>query len=761
MSKVDIPGLAEKLLVVTGRQLDDSSLPTDLLGLSKDVGTKAASGSINAIFGATIAVGIHLYNGADDKDDDGVIGMALARKPASAVPSIDWRPQIEITSGNAWLKYSLEAEVTARATSKIGNAGGSISGDRSLRLLCYKRHNGGEPILPAIVTDLGDVHSPLSAADVLALSIQEATALKIRGKLSATLRLSWADIFSTSMHEFAEFGSARENDPFLIKVSSSASATFTVTVDDDFTLCFVREKQSGDAAIRVALRKAVNHDRRFVAKADVQIAFADPSAVRDVLAGVMAGVLDAPAAALAAIENATSLDSVPTEYRWLVKGLAERFGFAEADPLQPVKEQLRKLDALLNDRIERVARAKVSMGFRYEYARIASEASLLEATLSEAALGELHGAILEFDFAKVLAYSGPGMDLDFFLHQRTIDRVRAYGFSLGIGAWLNIGGKQTRRDLFVTRSYVSAATELASRAYTGSTHYKANVNSWSTDYGAVFKADQEQAQPMCDTSSRNFACGLHLWWEEAKLKPESRLARIVDDAVLWGAIDGAGVAALQQRLGRALAGVSECKLRLSVMLEDQGLRQALRELADVGNEELGKHAARALPWQARQLIRASCASRETTYASFFSAYAKAPESAGNSLKQLIAASLRGQSAGLAGQEAVGETPWTLYQVLLRADANDQGFWQRWQSFREGATRLAALVDGQGDWSDFDEAFGLLSRPFEQAYLIRIVASVFARKLPQLLHDAKAYSTTMTLSFELAGKEQTIVIGGKT
>lgn len=758
MSNVEIPELARKLLVFGGKRLNDS-VPTEVLSLAREVGTTAKSGAITAVFGASVAAAIHLYNDAGDRDEDGVLGAA-GTDSGTAKPTIAWQPQLLFTAGSAWLKYSLGADVTARASGGIGAAGGSIGGDRSLRLLCYKRHDTTGKIGAAIAADLNEISSPLSVADILALAPHEAAALKIRGKLAAKLTLSWADIFSTSLHEFADLFGAADAGAFLIEVASSASVSFTATVDDDFTLCFVREAAAGERPIRVALRKSTTHDRRFLAKAGVQVKFADPSAVKAVVDKVLGGILGMPAAALEAIERAPSLKSMPDKYRALVTALAERFGIEDTDPLQPIKDKLRALDSLLNDRIDQLARTKVTLGLQYEYLRIASEASLLEATVSEAALGRLHAAMLAFDFATVLADAGSGLALDFFLHQKTVDRVRAWGFSLGIGTWLNVGSKQTRRDLFVSRRYVSADGEQLTQAYLGSTLYTAKANTWSAEYGAMLKADMEEARAPQQTTARDFKCGLHWWWEENMIRADSGLARIVDDAVLWGVIGAAGAPVLHEQLRTKLDKVSECKLRLSAMLSDHGLRQAVRALAGVSDEECGRHAARALPWYGKQAARATCASREAVYSPFFFRYAQAPDRSGSGLKQLVAESLRDVGGGLAGQEAKGETPWTLYQVLLRANTDDQRFWKRWKDLRAGASRLAELLEVRGDWGDFDDDFKLMSRSFEQVFLIRAVASLVAQLMPAVVNDARAYTTTLTITHGGHGKETVILVGGK-
>ncbi|NUO77650.1 MAG: hypothetical protein HOQ32_16765 [Lysobacter sp.] len=759
MSKIAIPDLVDKLAGIAAKPLKDASVQTELLNYQKGADTTAQSGAIKAVFGASIAAAVHLYNSADDADDDGVIGSrGEAVDPAKT--TVDWRPQLAFQPGNAWLKYSLSAAATAKATAKIGSAGGSISGDRSLRLLCYKRHDAAVRIGDAILADVNEIASVLSAADIASLSVGDAVALKARGKLTASLSVSWSDIFSSSLHGLADVLGANQTGAFLVNIGASAGASFAATVEDDFTLCFVRERASGDRAFRVAVRKSVVHDTRFEAKAGVQIEFADPAAVQKVLGNVVAGVLDAPTAALKAIDEATSLDRVPERYRSIVAALAERFGLEDKNPLKPLQKKLRELTETLTQRIEQIAKTKVTLGFAYEYTRLSSEASLLEAGLSEDALTRLHGALLNFDFARVLAYTGPGYALDFFLHQKTVERVRAWGFSLGVGTWFNLKSKQERKDRFVSRRYVSPNAEALTRAYLGSTRYTANANTWTTEYGASLKADLEEARAPQQTAARDFKCGLQLWWEESRIKTGSELPRVVDDAVLWGVIDASAAPALQTQLQDVLGGAGECKPRLSVMLSDHGLRQAMGVLSKADDAAWARHAARALPWYAKQDARATCSSREGVYTPLFDAYRRRPDASGSALKQLIAKSLREYGGGLAGQETKGETPWTVYQVLLRSDVDQRRFWNRWGQLRSGAVRMTDLLDVRGDWGDFDDNFALLRGAFEQTFLLRAVASLLAAELPSSVRDGKAYATTLTVAYRDGNQDKSLVVGGR-
>lgn len=752
MSKIAIPDLVEKLGGDAAKPLKNYT-KTGLLDYAKGADTTAQSGPVKLVFGASIAAAIEVFNGADDIDEDGVIGSREAAADGKK-DTTDWRPQLPFENGSAWLKYSLAASASAKASAKIGTAGGSIAGDRSLRLLCYKRHDAARRIGEAVLSDVDELGSVLSAGDIAALSLGEAVALKARGKLTATFSVSWADIFSTSLQALSSLPGAASG-AYLIEIGTGASATFTATLEDDFTLCFVREKASGERAFRVAVRKSEVHDTRFQAKAGVDIKFADPAAVKTALASVMAGVLDAPAAAIKAIEDATSLDKVPAKYRPVVEALAKRYGL-EGSPLQPLKKKLAELSEQVTQRINQIAETKVSLGLTYEYLRLSSEASLLEARLSQEALTALHGALLNFDFARVLAYQGSGLALDFFLHQKTVERVRAWGFSLGMGTWFNLKSTQTRKDRFVSRRYVSPEGERWTRAYLGSTQYTTTVN--TVDFGASFKADLEEARAAQLTTPANFKCGLQLWWQERRANTAADLDRIADDAVLWGVIPAADAPALAAQLRTALQAAATCQPRFNMMLSDRGATEAMRSLALADTALWCKHSARALPQVDKFPARATAASRELIYQPFFEAYRHRPDAMGQSLQQLIESSLRKYDRALADRERADGVS-TLYRLLLQSSLQDRRFWRRWGDMRSAAARMRELLEVRGDWLDFDENFRDMRAMFEQTFLIRAIASLLAQELAPALKDNKAFAATLAITYRSGDQDKTLVVGG--
>lgn len=756
MNEIDVKDIASKLFKIASKPLSDSTIG-EVLAEDGGRDTTVAAGTISAVFGATVRTGIHLLNSADDADADGIWGA----KPGSnehASETVDWRPQIQYQDGSAWLKYALSSDVTAKAGSEVGMAAGNFSGDRSLRLLSYRRHLRNGEIGSAVARDLAKMPSALSVSEVLRLDPGDGVALKVRGRLTGTLVLTWSDLFSTSLAGLSSIAGVRGPEIFAIKLPAEASVTFSLAIEDDLALSFVRLDGSPAPLFRVAVRKSSIHDRRFKAQAGISAGFANPDASRQVVMTVLSGLLEVPADAVTAIRSATSLEMVPEQYRGHAVTLMDRLNIEAVDDLRALADRIDQLQTDITARIDELVTAKVTLGLQYEYLRISTDASIFEANLTATALRRLHSSFLSFDLARVLDDTGQGLTLRFFLHEATIKRVRAWGFSLGATKWLNLKSTQKREGRFVERRYITPAGEARTHAYAGSTRYVTNVNGWSAEYGATLKADVADARPLGSGLPQSVKSGLHLWWEENSIKPSTELGRLVDDAVLWGVVDESETDALAGRLREALRNIPKCKPRMSLLLGEQGMHLMLAAVAGSSDAQWCRHAARALPWYSKEPFRATCAVREATYTPFFRAFQSAGGRSLSGIKRLIADSLRPFGSSLYGPEGAGNTPWTVFRVLYTAGLIERGFAKPLPGLRVGAARMARTLQAGTRLGDIDDDFRMMSGTFEQTYLLRIVASFLSDVMSHAVWDEKTWQPTMTIEYSDGGEARSLVVG---
>ncbi|HVK51905.1 MAG TPA: hypothetical protein VM469_09240 [Pseudoxanthomonas sp.] len=750
MNKIAIIDLANKLLQFEQASLGEDAIATDFLGAEKGVDSSITQGSIKAVFGANVAASISLLNSAGDIDADGIVG---SRKANPTQP--DFQPQLEWSRGEAWLKYALTAHVTASASAKLGTAAGSISGDRELRLLAYQHHDLPGRVGPAVRADLLELPSVLSLDDLLSLRVRSNATMKVRGKLAGQLVLTWSDIFSTSLRGLGALAGKAGGEAFAIAMPASASVTFGFSIEDDFTLSFTRIGNSGQA-FQVAVRKSKQHDARFTAKAGITARLADPEAVRQILGTVMTGLLKVPTQALEAITNALSLERLDAAYRPYVDALAKHYGIDPANPFPAVKQKLQALDTTLSGRITELVNTKVELGVTYEYLRISSEASLLEATLSEAALSELHGPLLAFDMAKVLAYSGAGYQLQTFMHEKSIKRSSAWGFSLGIGHWLLLV-RDLEEEVLIQRDYGIDDHKKSTYAYLGTRRYTQRSKTWPVDYGVEFKADLEDARSEDSIKGGDFQHGLQIWWQHDKYATGNEIDHVIDDAILWGIIDPQDSQDVASRIKLGLGAASSFSPRLSLMLGDQGFRQALELVSQTDDQTWCRHSARALPWgnaSNGNVGIPGCALREAVFTPFFQAYLgwRFPT------QQTVTSQLR------AHVRSHGYPPMVAthaYNILVEADVG-RGFKDPLKDFREGVVKMREVLAGVRPWRDTQRIFRKkLDTGFGQTFRLRTIASLLGEQLLGGPHDSDSCQATLTIHYRQGSEDRSLIVGGRS
>ena len=741
MQRIALPDLVRLLARIGARRMGDPALPVALAEATAAVGDTARDGTLRAEADADATVALHVFNETGDRDDGGVLGVR--RRAAGPREADDFRPLLLKASGKAWLRIALEAEAQVSARTRHGTRAARVGAGRERRLLCYRRHAPDTAVAEAIGADLLRFANVHAVDDACALGVGDACALEAGGILSASVSLAWDGLLAAVLPALKDLP-GRAPGSFMVEVSAEAGASLALTIEDGYSVAIARLHGDGDRAFRVAVRRLRQDEQSLEATLGVEAAFADPDAVERVLAGALADWLDLPAAALQAMRRATSFESLPERYRPVVAALADRLGLDDSAPLARVRERLDDLDARFAGRIEAVARTRVAVQVEAEFRRLSADAWLLEAELSQDALRRLHPALVALDATAVLADRGaPGVAAVSLLHDRTIEHLHGWTIGASLGSWFELGSRQQREDHWLERRRVAADGDRTRHEYLGTTRYTARANGRSTDYGATFEA-------VDDGTGAGAACALEMWWEEGRLRADpDGLARIVDDAVLWGVADDAGAPALRVRLAEALAGVGRCRPRFERVIEGDAARRAWTHLANATPAQWATHAARALPRNARMAARADCASRAAAYAPVLAALGA---SHGGVSRRQIAALLRDVDPRLAARERKGNTPWTAWRVLRRAGMAHGGPGPAWRAFADAAAGIDAALGAATGARDADltEVFHRLRPAFEQPFTLRTVASLLSAA-PGVGH------ARLKLSFQRDGQARSLVV----
>lgn len=747
MQRIVMPDLVRLLAHVGSRAMGDAGLPVALAEGSAETGVAFRDGALRATADGTASVALHVFNDTGDRDDGRVLGVR--RRAAGPREADDLRPLLLKSTGTTWLRIGLEADAEAVARATHGALAARAEAGRNARLLSYRRHAPGERCAEAVRADLARFASALSLDDVLALGVGDACVVQAEGRLSASASVSWSALLSAAAPALGGWA-GRDRGAFLVEVPADADASLAVSIEDGFSIGFARQHASGDRAFRVVLQRRREDDRKAEANVGVEAGFADPDTVARVVAGVLADALDAPAEALLAIRSATSFDALPKRQRAIANALADRLGLADNAPLAALRERLEDLDARFAGRLDTLVRTRASLLLEAAYRRLASDAVLLEAELSEDALRRLHPALLVLDTGAVLADAAVAPGAVALLRDRVVERLHGWTLGASLGSWFELESAQQRKERVVERRRIDAEGDRTRRETLGATRYTARVNGWSTAYGASFQAVDEGA-------GAGVACALELWWEEGRLRADAGgLARIVDDAVLWGAVDGGGTTALHARLAEALQGVDRCRPRFELALEGDPARDAFVRLAKADPFAWARHAARALPRNARVRGRIDCATREAQYGP---AFAVLGDATGPAMRRILAGALADRDASLAARERKGEAPWTAWRVLHQSGMAATGFAHAFGAFARAGHGIDAALDAANEatdaaWAAIGEAFATLRPAFEQPFTLRTLASLLAEGPPPARATAR-----LEIAFERDGEARSLLVSG--
>ncbi|MEO8381752.1 MAG: hypothetical protein ABI779_18970 [Acidobacteriota bacterium] len=548
---VNLDVLRDALFERSLSQVGQSLLRTSVTAPLKFSGLTLTPGS---------AFDVRVFNRADDKDGDAVIGGEQAHVPFVL-------PQ-------AWLKYTL----TAEAEGKLGLAPAAFASSREVTLSDYRLHDAADGAWNALRADLAAPRVLLELDDVRMLAPGEALRMEMDGTLSASLTFDWSDVLFAKLAEIA--GGA----PVAVKLKSGLEARAGIKVSDQFSVVISRTK---DGHFRFAVNKAASRSHAYGMEASLDLSVSAIPAVDEVLDSIFAE-LDA------------QIDP------------QERAAKIAAGALDDLRGELRR-------KLVAAATWKAATGFAYEYARIDEQDAIADfVLLDDTRLEKDHALVLAGDFGKVadvLRQNDGAYSLVRYLNESTLTRRSSFGFSLGIGKWIDVAAKDSSVFRQTTRTSLDGFQLVVSR---GTRKYEEkgipqNDFEWVVDLKAEMKSFTQTP------STLDFDYGLHLL---AILRRESLdhsdLARMLDFAAMWG-VSLPPPARLAEALGR------KGEIRVQLLFERDALESALSEEAPLSS--WAEPLAMAMPYMSVFAERRSFATRAAAYRPAWQAWLEGTESA--------------------------------------------------------------------------------------------------------------------------------------
>lgn len=717
------------------KPLADPSVGVELVGGTVGYDGQQKLAGVQFGFGVQANASIAAFNSLDDKDQDGVLGVPIKDDD---VFKIILPPQIELTENDAWLKYRASAKVKVSVSGEVSPIAFKLDASKEAIFTDFHVHARTENTRKAVVSDISQLRFAADPKDVLKIGNKEALSYQVRGELSASVTLSWSDVLTASLSSLSQF--LKSGTMLALKITPSASVTFRLGLIDDFRIVFTKGLGS---KIRVAVKKSNTREVGLSAELGVTVKFADEKAVKDILTKVLEPIAGKSISTIDNIFKKATFEDLSAAERKIVDELIKRLGLEDiAHSLADLKKRWEALKKKVEGTIDQIAKAKIALGFAYEYLRTRTEDSLLIAELDSDILKKFHNDLMLCDLIKLLDWVANNPDANAlvkYINQKTLTRSQAWGFSLGIGPW-NVGGKDKLELTSIVQRNLQGDERIAYkglRGYDGT--WVGDKANWNVD----FKAEMEGFAKKGAATACQFKYGLHFkWlWDEKKLKQEE-LQSYLDYAVIWRVIT-------QDNAREALELVKDnfgqkAQVGLELTFDDDAFRALLPLAAGMIDGDLPVLAlAKSMPYVEMYEGRRSPANREIIYAPLWKYYFQNdsrpintfPAVAAHEVETITQLKHIADGPGLALRERGTSPSLPAYQDFYTFSGqiyshgqtpNDySGIHRNWLSFASGLKQLNSALqpDKCAPHKRIEEIFKLLAKFWGQTLYVR-AAGVF-------------------------------------
>ncbi len=618
---------------------------------------------------------VRVLNRPEDKDEDAVFGDGHA-------------PHIAFNLQSAWIKYKLSAK--AVGATKIAVAAAKAGGD--LSLADYRIHRPTERAFAAMTRDLDAPRSLLSLDDVKKLAPGEALALEIGGSLSASVTVAWSDILGAKLP--ALLSELPERLPVAVKVKSGLGATASVRVADQFSVVISR---TPEGPFRIAVKKARSSDHTFGLELEAGL---DASAVQAIV------------------------DALEPAFDALVEA---------AEGRDVILRQIESLKSTVRSRLDAFFRWKAMAGFAYEYARIDERTAIADyLLLDDGQLADDHARAIAGDWAHLAAALRTDVGsraIVRYLNETTLTRRSSFGFSLGIGKWLEIKARDQSVFSQTTRTSLDGFRLITSKGTRRYDEKKIPQNdfTWIVDLKA-------QMHEFLETpTSRDFDYGLHyaVMLERTALSAND-IERILDFASMWD-VCAPDPSMFAEAIGQ------KGTLRVQMLFERDELEATLAAFGDL--EGWAEPLGAAMPYMSSFSERRTHAARASIYSPAWEHWLAGSLFSAGDWAALLRPSIRSGLFLLEERALPASFAWTIGHghPQLRS---------RLGAFVRGARALHNAMTTEQNAEAIGEAYALLQRFWSQ----RLYVAASGR---YLIARAKAAGVTPNVTLQVEFADETI------
>jgi hypothetical protein len=205
-----------------------------------------------------------------------------------------------------------------------------------------------------------------------------------------------------------------------------------------------------------------------------------------------------------------------------------------------------------------------------------------------------------------------GIELENYLREKSTQRTRAWGFTLGFGTW-KVWSKDKKTLSAVTAQNIDGNLKVS---YLGFRSYEDAEKAWMADLRASMSAFSASAAPGAGEFS--YGINLHYEWRGPHIG-RNHLREFLNSAVVWHALDEADEENMFGAL-REKVSSQHVSLHLNLIISDAAFRILLPLVAAASVTEIGAALARAMPWWSVAKCRQSVSTREKLYSALWERY---------------------------------------------------------------------------------------------------------------------------------------------
>ena len=534
---------------------------------------------------------VRVLNRADDKDDDAIVGGGNSA-------------HIAFDASSAWVKYKL----SAKAGAKITFANGDAKADADIALCDYRIHRPAEGAWDAMREDLSSPRSLLDLDDVQKLQPGEALAMELGGALTTKIALEWSDVVSTSLSDIlSEFPS---DIAVAVKLRKGLDVSVTVKVSDQFSVVISRTTAGH---YRFAVKKAKSRKGALAFEVGYGAEVSLAPAIEDAVAPIFEAITGIAQTKAEKLADKIGLDALTDDEDAAVAKIAKRLHLGTAEDRDAaVKKAIGDVKKKLLKKLEDAVRWKASAGFEYEYARIDENTAIADfILLDDTRLPEDYHAAVRGNFARVsdiLRQDDGTHSIVRYLNETTRTRRSSFGFSLGIGKWLQLSAKDDSSFVQTTRRSLDGLELVTSR---GTRRYdEKNVPENDFEWIVDLKAQMKHFAPT--PSTLDFDYGLHyaVILERGALS-HGDVRRMLDFAAMWD-VRTPDESEFADAIGR------KATMRVQLVIDRDALNDALAFAAPA--DSWAEPLAAAMPYLSTFEERRSVAARRAAYSDAWRAW---------------------------------------------------------------------------------------------------------------------------------------------